>query len=66
MLTCILWIVLAVIVAGVLVWAMKALPLDPTIQQIGKVAIVVIFVIALVLVVMNCLGVSVGHSPLTR
>lgn len=70
MLTCIVWIILAVVIAGVLVWAMQSLPLDPTIQSIGKVAIVVLFVVFLVVIVMNCLGVGVGlpggHHPVVR
>ena len=56
MLTCLVWFVLIIVIAGVLVWALSALPLDATIQQIGRVAIIVVFVITLVVVMLNCLG----------
>jgi len=63
MITCIVWIILAIVIAGVLVWALGALPLDPTIKQIGKVVIIVLFVVMLVIVMMNCLGLSTGGFP---
>lgn len=68
MLTCLIWIILAVIIAGVLVWALTQLPLDATIVSIGRVVIIVLFVIVVIVLVMNCLGVSTGfpHHPLTR
>lgn len=56
MLTCLIWIILCIVIAGVLVWAIGALPLDPTIQQIGKVIIIVLFVIMIVMAMLNCLG----------
>ena len=56
MLTCLIWIVLCIVIAGVLVWAIGALPLDATIQQIGKVVIIVLFVIMIVISMLNCLG----------
>jgi len=63
MINCIVWVVLAVVIAGVLVWGMQALPLDPTVKQIGKVAIIIIFVIMLAYVVMSCLGLHAGALP---
>jgi len=65
MITCLIWIVVLVVIVGVLVWAMKSLPIDPTIQQIGKVCVVVIFVIAMIYIVLNCVGFA-GHTPLGR
>ena len=56
MLACVVWLVLVIVIAGVLVWALGALPLDATIKQIGRVAIIVLFVIMLVLAVLQCLG----------
>lgn len=55
---CIFLILLIVIVAGVLVWALNALPLDATIKAVGRVAVIVIFVIWLAYTVMGCLGVA--------
>lgn len=63
MLACIIWVVVVVIVAGVLVWALSQLPLDPAIKGIGRVAIVVIFVIALLYTVLSCLGMHVPPLP---
>lgn len=56
MLTCLIWFVLLIVIAGVIVWALGALPLDPTIQQIGRVVIIVAFVILMVVALLNCLG----------
>ena len=56
MLTCLIWFVLLIVIAGVIVWAMGALPLDPTIQQIGRVCVIVFFVIMMVIILLNCLG----------
>ena len=47
---------LIIVIAGVLVWALGALPLDATVQQIGKVCIIVVFVITLVMAMLSCLG----------
>lgn len=66
MLSCIVWLILVIVIAGVLVWALGALPLDATIKQIGRVAIIVVFVIMLVLTVLNCLGLHAGWPPLAR
>ncbi len=56
MLTCLIWFLLLIVIAGVLVWALGALPLDPTIQSIGRVVLIVFFVILMVVVLLNCLG----------
>lgn len=61
MLACLVWLLLIIVIAGVLVWALGALPLDPTIAQIGRVIIVVCFVILLVVAMLNCLG--LWHAP---
>ncbi len=55
-LSCIVWLVLIIVIAGVLVWAIGALPLDATIAQIGRVAVIVCFVILLVVATLNCLA----------
>lgn len=60
MLSCIVWLLFIIVIAGVLVWALESLPLDATIKQIGKVALVVISVIMLVLLVMQCLRLHPG------
>lgn len=62
--TCIVWIMLIVVLAGVLVWALNALPLDATIKQIGRVAVIVLFVLMLVLTMLNCLGLRAPWPPL--
>ena len=64
MLSCIVWLVLVIVIAGVLVWALGALPLDATIKQIGKVAIIVVFVLMLVLTVLQCLGLHPAWPPM--
>jgi hypothetical protein len=64
LISCLVWVVVMVVIAGVLVWALKSLPLDATIQVIGKVAIVVIFVIALLYVILACIGHGVVPYPL--
>ena len=64
MLACIVWLVLVIVIASVLVWALSALPLDATIKQIGRVAIIVIFVLMLVLTVLQCLGLQPASWPL--
>ena len=56
MLTCLIWLVIAIVIAGVLVWAIDALPLDPTIKSVGRVIIIVMFVILVLVAMMNCLG----------
>lgn len=56
MLTCLIWLVIAIVIAGVLVWAIDALPLDATIKSVGRVIIIVMFVILVLVAMMNCLG----------
>jgi hypothetical protein len=68
-LLCVLWIVLMVIIAGVLVWGLTQLPLDSVVVQVGRVCIIVVFVIVAILYTMHCLGVASpfgGHHTLGR
>ena len=60
MLSCLMWIVMMIVIAGVLVWALGALPLDPTIKAVGRVVLIVLFVIMLVYIMVGCLGLSHG------
>ena len=64
---CVLYVVLLVVIAGVLVWALKAWPgFDDAIRQIGRIVIIVLFVVAMVLVLMNCLGLHGATWPPLR
>jgi predicted small integral membrane protein len=59
---CVVWIIALVVIVGVLVWALKSWPgLDDAVRQMGRIAIIVLFAIALLYIVLDCLG--VGHPP---
>lgn len=66
MLGCIGWIVGMVIVAGVILWGLNALPIDQTIKNIGRVAIIVLFVVWLVSTMIGCLHFPTTWPPVLR
>ena len=50
-------IVVALLIAGVLVWAIDAMPaIDPTFKQVSKVIIIVVVVIFVILVLAGMFG----------
>lgn len=51
---CVIRIVVLIIIAGVLIWAVKSVPLDQDVKTIGRVALIVLFVLVLVVQVLDC------------
>jgi len=52
-------IVAALVIAGVLLWALAQFPIDPTIQKLIKVIVVVVIAIWLVFILLSMVGVHV-------
>lgn len=52
-----IWIIVAVLIAGVLVWGLDQLPaIDPTFKQVAKVIIIVVVVIWSIVLIVGMLG----------
>lgn len=54
-------IVVALLIAGVLVWAIDAMPaIDPTFKQVAKIIIIVVVVIIVILMIASLFGYGPG------
>ena len=65
-LMCFVWFVLIIVIAGVIIWGLGAVPnIDADLKAWGRIILIVFTVIALVLTLAGCLGVSLpfGHRP---
>lgn len=52
----VLSIVLAVVIVGVLIWALDHLPIDATVKQIARVILIVVLVIWAALILFQMVG----------
>ena len=65
MLANLVWIIVAVLIAGVLVWGLDQLPaIDPTFKQVAKVIIIVVVVICAIVLIAQMFGVGLGMPRL--
>jgi len=61
MLLLLVYIVASIVVAGVVLWGLQALPaLDPTLKQVARIVIIVVLVVWVVVVLVT----MVQHVPL--
>jgi hypothetical protein len=59
-------LLIVLLIAGLVLWAISQFPLDPTIQRLVRVVIIVVVVIYLIYVLVPLLGGPAYHHPLTR
>lgn len=62
---CFVWFILIIVIAGVLIWGLNAVPnLDADLKAWGRIICIVFVVIVLVLTLANCLGVRMPWNTL--
>jgi hypothetical protein len=63
-LLCFVWFVLIIVIAGVIIWGLGAVPnLDADLKAWGRIILIVFTVIILILTLAGCLG---FHTPWPR
>jgi type IV secretory pathway TrbL component len=59
-------LLIVLLIAGLILWAISQFPLDPTIQRLVRVVIIVVVVIYLIYVLVPLLSGPAYHHPLVR